>query len=103
MEIWSEPVSKVSKRYQISDVGLRKICVSQDIPVPPIGYQAKLAAGKTVKKPSLPPTKGATIYRRSVFKNPQDDVLSLRTQARIDEDTARAPEVPAVDAPRSNR
>lgn len=95
-EIWSEPVSKVSKRYQISDVGLRKICVNLDIPVPPIGYWAKLAAGKTVKKPSLPPTKGATTYRRSVFKHPQDDELSLRTQVRINEDAARAPDVPAV-------
>jgi hypothetical protein len=95
-EIWSEPVSKVSKRYQISDVGLRKICVNLDIPVPPLGYWAKLAAGKTVKKPSLPPTKGATTYRRSVFKDPQDDELSLRTRARIDEDATRAPDVPAV-------
>jgi hypothetical protein len=95
-EIWSEPVSKVSKRYEISDVGLRKICVSLDIPVPPRGYWEKLAAGKAVKKPSLPATKGATTYRRSVFKNPQDDELSLRTQARIDEDAARAPDVPTV-------
>ncbi|MFM0221656.1 hypothetical protein [Paraburkholderia dipogonis] len=96
-EIWSEPVSKVSKKYQISDVGLRKICVNLDIPVPPLGYWAKLAAGKTVEKPSLPPTKGATTYRRSVFKNPQDDELSQRTQARIDEDVTRAPQVPTVE------
>ncbi|ASL48102.1 hypothetical protein bAD24_III11940 [Burkholderia sp. AD24] len=95
-EIWREPVNKVSKRYEISDVGLRKICVSLDIPVPPRGYWEKLAAGKAVNKPSLPPTKAATSYRRSVFKNPQDDELSLRTQARIDEDAAGAPDVPAV-------
>jgi hypothetical protein len=95
-EIWSEPVSKVSKRYEISDVGLRKICVSLDIPVPPRGFWEKLAAGKPVNKPTLPPTRGATTYRRSVFKNPQDDELSVRTQARIDEDATHAPEVPAV-------
>jgi hypothetical protein len=95
-EIWREPVNKVSKRYEISDVGLRKICVSLDIPVPPRGYWEKLAAGKAVNKPPLPPTKAATSYRRSVFKNPQDDELSLRTQARIDEDAAGAPDVPAV-------
>ncbi len=95
-EIWSEPVSKVSKRYDISDVGLRKICMSLEIPVPPLGYWAKLAAGKTVKKPSLPPTSGATTYRRSVFKDPRDDELSLRTQARIDEDATRAPEIPTI-------
>lgn len=95
-EIWAEPVSKVSKKYEISDVGLRKICLNLDIPVPPLGYWAKLAAGKAVKKPSLPPTEGATTYQRSVFKAPQDDELSLRSQVRIDEDAARAPEVPVV-------
>jgi hypothetical protein len=95
-EIWSEPVSKVSKRYQMSDVGLRKICLSLEVPVPPRGYWEKLAAGKAVKKPSLPPTKGATTYRRSVFRNPHDDELSQRTQVRIDEDAASAPDAPSI-------
>jgi hypothetical protein len=95
-EIWSEPVIKVSKKYDISDVGLRKICMSLDIPVPPRGYWEKLAAGKAVEKPALPPTKGATTYRRSVFKDPHGDELSIRTQARIDDDANRAPEVPTV-------
>jgi len=94
-EVWAEPVSKVSKRYDISDVGLRKICVSLDVPVPPAGYWAKLAAGKTVEKPALPPTKGATSYRRQVFRNEQDDELSQRTLDRIDEDDA--PQVAIVD------
>lgn len=100
-EIWAEPVSKVSKRYGISDVGLRKICVSLDIPVPPVGHWAKLAAGKTVEKPALPPTKGATSYRRTVFKDDRDDELARRTQARIDEDGVDAPQVPVVDLRKS--
>ena len=95
-EIWSEPVSKVAKRYQISDVGLRKICIGLDIPVPPAGHWAKVAAGKTVKRPPLPCTKGPTTYQRSVFKDPQDDELSRRTQVKIDEDADCAPEVPAI-------
>lgn len=100
-EIWSEPVSKVAKRYQISDVGLRKICVNLSIPVPPVGYWAKIAAGQTVKKPSLAPTKGPTTYQRTIYKDPQDDERSMRTQARIDEDAAHAPEVPVV-SPRTS-
>jgi len=44
----------------------------------------------------LPPTKGPTTYQRSVFKDPRDDELSSRTQVKIDEDAARAPEVPAI-------
>ncbi|MEF3063448.1 hypothetical protein [Pandoraea apista] len=100
-EIWSEPVSKVAKKYQISDVGLRKICVNLSIPVPPVGYWAKIAAGQTVKRPSLAPTKGPTTYQRTVYKDPQNDERSMRTQARIDEDAAHAPEVPVV-APRTS-
>ncbi|WP_430226945.1 hypothetical protein [Paraburkholderia tropica] len=95
-EVWTEPVSTVAKRYQISDVALRKICISLGVPLPVAGHWAKVAAGKTVKKPPLPPTKGPTTYQRSVFKDPREDELSARTQARIDEDAARAPEVPQV-------
>ncbi|WP_150682599.1 hypothetical protein [Pandoraea iniqua] len=99
-EIWLEAVSKVAKRYQISDVGLRKICVKLAVPVPPAGYWAKIAAGQTVKKPPLAPTKGPTTYQRTVYKDPQDDECSMRIRARSDEDVAHAPEVPVI-APRT--
>ncbi|MCZ2900951.1 hypothetical protein [Burkholderia thailandensis] len=95
-EVWSEAVSKVAKKYQISDVGLRKICISLNVPVPPAGYWAKVSAGKTVKRPPLVPTKGTTTYRRSVFKDPHDEELSVRTQLKVDEDAGRAPEVPEL-------
>lgn len=95
-EVWSEAVSKVAKKYRISDVGLRKICINLNIPLPPAGYWAKVSAGKAVKRPALAPTKGPTSYRRSVYKDPQDEELSMRTQVRIDEDAGHAPEVPAV-------
>ncbi|RAS31917.1 hypothetical protein BX591_10822 [Paraburkholderia bryophila] len=95
-EVWAEPVTTVAKRYQISDVGLRKICISLGVPLPVAGHWAKVAAGKTVKKPPLPPTKGPTTYQRSMFKDPRDDELSTRAQAKINEDAARAPEVPAI-------
>ncbi|MCI0147526.1 hypothetical protein KNO81_16690 [Paraburkholderia sediminicola] len=95
-EVWAEPVSKVAKRYQISDVGLRKICISLGVPLPVAGHWAKVTAGKAVKKPPLPPTLGPTTYQRSVFKDSRDDELATRVQARIDEDAVRAPEVLAV-------
>ena len=28
-EVWAEPVRKVAKRYGLSEVGLRKICITQ--------------------------------------------------------------------------
>lgn len=53
-EVWTEPMTTVSKRYNISDVALRKRCIAAGIPVPPAGYWAKLRAGKNVQQIPLP-------------------------------------------------
>jgi hypothetical protein len=55
--VWEKAVMHVAKSFGLSDVGLRKICVKHDIPTPPMGYWAKLAHGKAVKKTPLPPLK----------------------------------------------
>lgn len=41
-EVWAEAVTKVAKRYGISDVALRKICKKLAVRLPPLGYWAKL-------------------------------------------------------------
>lgn len=61
-EVWSDPVVAVAKRYGISDVGLRKICKRLGVPMPPAGHWAKVKAGRSMKRPSLPPHKGETSY-----------------------------------------
>jgi hypothetical protein len=54
-EVWSEPMQKLAKKYNLSDVGLAKICKKLKIPLPGRGYWAKKAAGKLVeRRPSLP-------------------------------------------------
>src|SRR4051794_22967580 len=53
--VWSEPTRTIAKRLGISDVGLAKACRRADLLLPPRGYWAKLAAGKMVTKPQLPP------------------------------------------------
>jgi hypothetical protein len=53
--VWSEPTRTIAKRLGVSDVGLAKACRRADLLLPPRGYWAKLAAGKAVKKPPLPP------------------------------------------------
>lgn len=58
-EVWAEPVQIVALRYQLSDVGLKKLCNRLLIPTPPRGYWAKLKAGRTVPgRPALKPYKG---------------------------------------------
>ena len=52
---WSgqPPMLTLSKKYEISDVGLRKICLRMSIPLPRAGHWEKLRAGKTVEKFAL--------------------------------------------------
>jgi ankyrin repeat protein len=55
-EVWIEPTQKVAARYGISDVALTKVCRQLQIPKPPRGYWAKLAARRRVpRRPKLPP------------------------------------------------
>jgi len=52
--VWSKPLVHLAKDYQLSDVGLAKICRRHNIPLPPMGYWAKLAHGHSVKHVPLP-------------------------------------------------
>lgn len=53
-KVWSQPVQTLAKEYGISDVGLKKIRKGRDIPTPGLGYWAKVAHGKTVRRIPLP-------------------------------------------------
>ncbi len=39
-QVWNVPITKLSKQYGLSDVGLAKICKKHNIPRPPKGYWA---------------------------------------------------------------
>ena len=92
-QVWSEPVTKVAKRYAISDVGLRKICLGLEVPLPPVGYWAKLAAGKTVKRSPLKPTKGPTTYRQSRYV---DEDFDARYRESLEKDSPDKPPTPSL-------
>jgi hypothetical protein len=52
--VWETPVRTLAKEFDISDVGLAKVCRKNLIPLPPVGYWVKVLHGKVVKKPALP-------------------------------------------------
>jgi len=54
-EVWSEPMTKLAKKYEISDNGLRKICIAMGIPLPLAGHWAKKAHKKKISIRPLPP------------------------------------------------
>ncbi|WP_260866076.1 hypothetical protein [Paenibacillus xylanexedens] len=105
-EIWLAPVTEIAKRYAVSDVAIRKVCQSLDIPTPPVGYWAKLRAGKAVTRTPLPitnkPTKksgvrSGTDYTPPLeketlsFLNEEDRsvVHSIATQIRLPDENAK--------------
>lgn len=53
-QVWTEPVTKVAKRYGLSDVGLAKVCKRYDIPLPGRGYWRQVEKGCAPARPTLP-------------------------------------------------
>jgi hypothetical protein len=82
--VWERPMIHVAKHFGISDVGLRKICVKHDIPTPPLGYWAKLAHGKKVLQPPLPPLKPDIQDQIYLTVRPLNDVPESVVQAQIE-------------------
>ena len=52
--VWETPVTHLAKDFDMSDVGLAKACRKHAIPLPPVGYWAKLKHGKGGARPPLP-------------------------------------------------
>ena len=71
--VWSTPMTTIAKKYLISDVGLRKICISQGIPLPRAGHWMKIKAGKQEEAAPLPPKgddKGEVVLNIRTLNDP---------------------------------
>lgn len=53
--VWSEPLSRLARKYDISDTGIRKKCKKMNIPLPQNGYWSKIKFGYKVPKSKLSP------------------------------------------------
>jgi hypothetical protein len=51
--VWSTPLSKIAKDYDFSYEGLKKLCVTFEIPIPETGHWMKLKHNKLVKVEKL--------------------------------------------------
>lgn len=52
--VWSKPTSEVARELGVSDAAVGKLCRRLQVPKPPRGYWARVAAARTPKKPPLP-------------------------------------------------
>lgn len=53
--VWAQPITRLSKEFGVSDVGLAKACRKLAVPLPPRGYWARKGAGKPVVQAALSP------------------------------------------------
>ena len=84
--VWSEPMIKAAKHFALSDVGLKKICLKNNVPIPGRGYWRKLETGKKVKKTPLPtkindPTISINVYDQP--PNPEEDLPEIIVEQLI--------------------
>ncbi len=79
-QVWNAPVIQVAKLYGVSNVAIKKMCKSMNIPTPPNGYWTKLRNGKKVQKIPLAPAKEGQNIRYGIDPNTKkvkNDLLSF--------------------------
>lgn len=75
-EVWGQPMTSLAAKYNLSDNGLRKICMSMNIPMPSAGHWAKIAAGKAPPRTALPQSSERTSYTcEPVVARPRFSIL----------------------------
>lgn len=94
-KVWAKPMRTLAAEFGLSDVGLAKLCARHDIPRPPRGYWAKLAAGNRLTKTPLPASSSTS---REIVIMPSEQVEPDRTVEAAIETTAAALEA-AVTLP----
>lgn len=69
--VWSKPTIKIAAELGLSDVAVKKMCRRMNVPTPPRGYWARIAAGQKLHKPALPKEAGITPVRIDPVRNAQ--------------------------------
>lgn len=88
--VWSEPMLKVAKRFEVSSSYMARVCTHLNVPRPERGYWAKLAFGKAPVKPALPAALPGNelVWARSgderIFNRPPHKLPAAQRQKRIE-------------------
>jgi hypothetical protein len=84
--VWSTPFATLSKKYDLSNIALRKLCMLMEIPLPKNGHWQQAKFGKQDKQPQLQyPYNGdakVTLPLRQVSK--EDSPMSNSDSKRAD-------------------
>ena len=97
-EVWTDPVTTVAKRYDLSDNGLRKHCKRLGIPLPYPGYWARVKSGQDLDRTPLPKVVGElkrcvreyVIKYKPKFEDFSDDKLKNNEELSLVTDETKA-------------
>jgi len=94
--VWSTPMLSLSKKYVISDNGLRKICKRMNIPLPPLGFWQKKAYGKRISIKKMPKDNPGENEISFNIRGENDDYKEhfLSTLARLEKEIENDPNLP---------
>lgn len=93
-EVWSEPLTRLGKKYGLSDNGVRKACIALNIPLPKAGHWAKIAAGHQIPRTPLPENSESTAYvsnpkpAEPLSQEKTEDAIRLEQQESFESDPA---------------
>ena len=74
--VWENPLSKLSKKYNLSDNGLRKVCKKLDIPLPKNGHWQKIQFNKKVIKEKLPANNTVDDSVTLIFRDDSETIIN---------------------------
>lgn len=85
--VWTKPMTTLAKEFALSDVALHKVCRKHNIPTTPVGWWAKHAAGKSVRRTPLPKLDDGSPDRITIaageLRAEPDLIASARENARL--------------------
>src|SRR5262245_46441793 len=88
-QVWTTPGRRLAAQYDLSDVGLAKICKKHRIPRPPRGYWVRIQHGATTRRAPLPSVSDVAL--KTVVIKPHGSAQ------RRDHDRPRLPDIPVPD------
>jgi hypothetical protein len=96
-QMWQTPASRLCAQYGISGRGLKKICDRLNVPSPPRGYWARLAAGKRIKQTPLPDAAPGAVLKvtitPSISETPAAPALDTETSEKLQAARAAAADI----------
>lgn len=95
--VWTKPTRDIAKELGVSDVWVGKVCKAANIPKPSPGYWQKIAAGKVMRRVTLPPQ--LPLQAKDMFVLCGTDRYGDRTVARTEPTCDDGPMPPPPDPP----